>query len=208
LNAVTKQAVHALPTVSSLFEAVGKSKPKKFCLLDMKSAYWSLPIAKEDQPKTCFVVENFATYKFLKMPFGLTNAPSSFQSLMEKFLPLARGGQLDGRDGAACVGFIDDILIPGSTVAETSRRLKAVLDAIIKNGLKLAPKKCQLMQDELHFQGHHLSSEGISFQHEKICQIQNWPVPTSREELKFVLRLFAYDSGFVPNFAGLAAPLY
>jgi len=89
MNAVTKKEVHALPTVSSLFEAVGKSKPKKFCLLDMKSAYWNLPIAKEDQPKTCFVVENFGTYKFLKMPFGLTNAPSSFQSLVEKFLPVA-----------------------------------------------------------------------------------------------------------------------
>ena len=121
---------------------------------------------------------------------------------------MARGGQLDGRDGAACVAFIDDILIPGSTVAETSRRLKAVLDAIIKNGLKLAPKRCQLMQDELHSLGHHLSSEGISCQHEKICQIQNWPVPTSRKELKSVLDLFAYYSGFVPNFAGLAAPLY
>jgi len=94
LNSVVKKSVHPIPNVGAMFDVLGRTSLFRISLLDMKSAYWSVKVAEKDMPKTAFVVENFGTYKCLRMPFGLSNAPSSFQSLVEKLLPVARGGEI------------------------------------------------------------------------------------------------------------------
>ena len=44
-----------------------------FTVLDLKSAYWHIPIKVEDQPKTAFVVPN-AKYHWTVLAHGLMDA--------------------------------------------------------------------------------------------------------------------------------------
>ena len=89
LNQVTKKSAHPLPRTDETLD--GLSGHKYFTSLEIKSAYHQVGVHEADQAKTAFVVPGHVVHKFVKMPFGLTNAPATFQSLMERVLPIAKG---------------------------------------------------------------------------------------------------------------------
>ena len=60
-------------------------KARIFTKIDLASAFWQIPIAVEDQPKTTFHFEG-RSYQWVVMPFGLKNAPPTFQRLTDKVL--------------------------------------------------------------------------------------------------------------------------
>ncbi len=64
---------------------------------------------------TVFTVGPLGFYKFLCMPFGLTNAPSTFQQLMETAFNEVHLSWI--------LIYLDDIIIPSSTVHEQIARL-------------------------------------------------------------------------------------
>lgn len=74
-------------------------------------------------------------------------------------------------------------------------------------GLKLKPKKCQLLKDEVVFLGHVVSGEGISPNPALVKDVQDWQPPTTIRELQAFLGLCNYYRRFVPAFAELASPL-
>jgi len=111
LNQVTRKATHPLPRTDDTL--AGLSGPKFLTSLDIKSAYHQVGVHPDDQAKTAFVVPGHRVHKFVKMSFGLTNAPATFQSLMEKVLPIAKGGRLDGK-GSVCFAYLDDIIVPSN----------------------------------------------------------------------------------------------
>ena len=189
-----------------MFDILGRTSLFRITLLDMKSAHWSVKIAEKDIPKTAFVVENFGTYKSLRMPFGLTNAPSTFQSLVEKLLPVARGGEIGEMN--FCLAFLDYLLIPADSDEQALDRPQKLLQAIVQNGLKLNAKKCQILQTEVTYLGHTLNKEGISCLHSRICKMQNWPTPRSKRDVRALCGIFNYYSQFVNRYAEIAAPFF
>ena len=113
-----------------------------------------MPLAQAAQEMTAFTVGPLGFYEFLRMPFGLTNAPSMFQRLMEtafnevhlSWIPI----------------YLDDIIIPSSTVDEQIARLRLVFQKLQDTGLKLKPSKCQWLLRKVKYLGHIVSAEGIS----------------------------------------------
>lgn len=74
--------------------------------LEFKSAFWVIPMAKEDRPKTAFTTP-LGLYNFLSMPFGLKKAPA----MLQRFVDLLIG------DLAFCMIFLDGCLIFSKTFA-------------------------------------------------------------------------------------------
>ena len=94
-----------------------------------------------------------ALFKFVRIPFGLCNTPATFQRLMQRVLT--------GLEGKLCFVFIDDILVYSQTFEEHLERLQAVFTRLREAGLKLKPKKCALLQEEITFLVHAMSAAGI-----------------------------------------------
>ena len=76
LNEVTIKNKHPLPLIDDLLDQTKGSK--YFCVLDMSSAYWQVPLAETDRHKTAFSTTS-GHYEFNVMPFGLSNAPATQQ---------------------------------------------------------------------------------------------------------------------------------
>jgi len=79
-------------------------------------------------------------------PFGLSNATAAYQRLMETILV----GLLWG----ACLVFVDDVIVIGSTIQEHCTNLNAILQRFISHGVKLSPKKCNIAATKLKILGH------------------------------------------------------
>ena len=75
------------------------------------------------------------------------------------------------------------------------------------NDKLLKYKKCNLAKTKLDFLGHSVSIEGLNVLDSKVEAIREYPIPTTRRDLKRFLGLANYYHRFVPKIAEITAPL-
>lgn len=55
--------------------------------LDLKDAFWQIPIEESSRQKTAFTVPGRPLYQFKVMPFGLRNVAQMMSRLMDIVIP-------------------------------------------------------------------------------------------------------------------------
>lgn len=94
LNQVSVPCRYPLPYISRI---LGRIRGTKYLsTIDLKDAFWQVPLTPSSRPKTAFTVPGRGMYQFKVMPFGLQNAPGTQSRLMDAVL----GHDLDG---ATCI---------------------------------------------------------------------------------------------------------
>ena len=197
VNEVTRKDAYPIPRVDDTLDTLAGAK--WFSTLDLKSGYWQVEVNKDDREKTAFCTHE-GLFQFNVMPFGLCNAPATFQRLMDMVL---KGLLWD-----SCLVYIDDIIIFGKTFEHHLENLAKVFERIEQAGLKLQPQKCHLLQPQVQFLGHIVSTKGVSPDPQKTEKVKQWPTPKSTKEVQQFLGLASYYRRFVKNFASVAAPLH
>ncbi len=104
--------------------------------------------------------------------------------------------------------YLDDIIIPSSTVDEQIARLHLVFQKLRDMGLKLKPSKCQWFLRKVKYLGHIVSAKGISTDPDKIAAVAKWPVPTKAPDLRSFLGFTGYYRRFIKNDSHIAKPLH
>jgi hypothetical protein len=160
------------------------------------SGYHQIRLHESDVPKTAFRTPS-GLYEFLVMPFGLMNAPATFQSEMNRLL-----GHLN-----FVVVYLDDILIYSPTEQEHHVHVRRVLDILRRDKLIAKLKKCDFFKNELAFLGHIISADGVRPDPDKIRIVQEWPTPTSTNQLQQFLGLSNYLRQFIQGYSKLVASL-
>ena len=102
---------------------------------------------------------------------------------------------------ASCLVYIDDIIVVGNTFDQHLYNLQLVLERLKRAGLKVQPTKCQFLQQKV-------TSNGITPDSEKTLKVKQWPIPSSRVDVKKILGLANYYRRFVKDFATCARPLH
>ena len=75
LNAVTIKDAYPIPRIDESLSKLGDAK--FFTTLDLGSAFWQVPLRKQDREKTGFACE-LGLFQWKRMPFGLCNATATF----------------------------------------------------------------------------------------------------------------------------------
>ena len=89
-----------------------------------------------------------------------------------------------------------------------SQRLEEVLKRLQQAGLKLKPSKCELLQPEVRYLGHIVSSAGVATDPEKVTAVKDWQRPQGVKQLQAFLGTVGYYRQYVFEFATIVQPLH
>ena len=128
----------AYPLLKDIFSVLGSSRCEVLLVLDLKDAFHSLRLL-ENSKRYCGILPYFgsASYLYQRMPMGLNISPSIWQSYINVILDCLQSRKY-------CKAIMDDLLLFTPTKKSHIAKLEDLLKALLKNGLKISPKKCQL----------------------------------------------------------------
>ena len=137
----------AYPLVRDTFSVLGNSKSEVLSVLDLKDAFHSLRLL-EDSLRYCGILPYFrsALYIYQRMPMGLNISPSIWQLYINAILKCLQSRKY-------CEAITDDLLLFTPSKKAHMVKLEDLLKGLLKNGLKISPKKCQLFKTELQYMG-------------------------------------------------------
>ena len=140
----------AFPLLKDTFSVLGSSKCEVLSVLDLKDAFHSLRLS-ENSKKNYGILPYFgsAFYLYQRMPMGLNIFPSIWQSYINAILDCLQSKKY-------CEAIMDDLLLFTPSKNSHIAKLEDLLKALLKNGLKISPKKCQLFRTNLHYMGNEI----------------------------------------------------
>ena len=148
----------AYPLVRDTFSVLGNSKCEVLSVLDLKDAFHSLRLS-ENSRKYCGILPYFgsSSYLYQRMPMGLNISPSIWQSYINAILDCLQSKKY-------CEAIMDDLILFTPSKESHMNKLEDILSALLKNRLKISPKKCQLFKTSLQYMGNEIFIES-----KKVC---------------------------------------
>lgn len=127
LNSVTEGILSRLP------------KAEFISSLDLKDAFWQIPLDESSKGKTAFTVPGRPLYHFKVMPFGLCNAPQTMCRLMDRVVPASLRSEV--------LVYLDDLLVVSPTFERHMEVLLEVAKCLRRAGLTINVEKKQVLYD-------------------------------------------------------------
>ena len=165
INSKTVKWNYPVSRLEDLFERAKGCRV--FSVLDLKEAYYHMPLKLEDRYKTAFVVAD-QTFQWVRMPFGRHVASFSLAAAMSSVLEDCK---------EIWWIYYDDSIIFSCDIGSHLEHLKIVFEKFAEFGLLVNLGKCQFIQESVTFFGHILSGEGIRPEFGKVQEILRFSVP-------------------------------
>ncbi|XP_032094954.1 uncharacterized protein LOC116523969 [Thamnophis elegans] len=210
LRRVNSSTVTIYPTLPNPYVLLGLIPPKAkwFSVIDLKDAFFSIPIHKKSQHLFAFEWENPTTgrkqqYTWTRLPQGYKNSPTHFSAALATDLEI-----LDLPPPDVVLQYVDDLLVTGQTEEDCHANTASLLLLLQEKGYKASRAKAQLVQLNVRYLGYDIQQGQRTLGHERkeaICQL---PAPRNRKELRGFLGAAGFCRIWIPNFALLAKPLY
>lgn len=163
-----------------------------FSKLDIKDAYYVVPLAPDSRKKTAFTF-NGRQYEFTRMPMGLMTASQTFVRLVQKVIePLTN-----------TVGYFDDLLVASSSAEEHRKDLKDIFQRLQKAGLTLNTAKCSWAKPKISFLGFVISGNSVVPDPNKVTDILDFSRPKDLKALQRFLGMTSYYRDHIEKLSSL-----
>ena len=196
----------SIPLVRDAIQILGASGCEVVSVLDLRDAYHTLRLAKDSQ-KYCGITPYYGsdTYLYQRLGMGLSVSPAVWQNFIQRVLseiPNHRKHHL---------AIMDDCLIY-SKKNDHMEHLIDLFKALIRNGLKISPKKCQLFRKKLTYMGHTLLIEDgipkITPLKSRVDAILKLDPPKTPKNCKSFCGMVNYLSIFLKDLQTKLIPIY
>ena len=196
----------AYPLVKEMLSILGNSKCEVLSVLDLKDAFHSLRLS-ENSKKYCGILPYFgsASYLYQMMPTGLNVSLPIWQMYINTILNCLESRKY-------CEAIMDDLLLFMPSKQSHMKKLEDLLKALLNNGLKISPNKCQLFRKELQYMGN-----TIFIQEKRVCvrlqcsrleAIQMLRLPTTVKECRSFVGMVNILSIFCQDLQKLLKPIF
>ena len=198
VNLELKDDLMELPNINHILDKVGDRN--LYSTLDLSKSFHQVPYSEESRFITSFLYKN-KQYQFARMVMGLKNSSASFTRMV---MTLING--LGISDSLAY--FIDDLIIFTRDVRSHIQVLGLLFQRLQWGNLKLTPRKCHFLREEVEYVGITLTKDGVKMNDSRIQHIKDLKPPTNRAELQSVLGMLNYSKKFCRGYSDIARPLY
>lgn len=198
LNKLIVPETFPFPTIDEILQ---KTKGcEYFSSLDINSAFWSIPVRRDDQHKTGFITQD-GHFQWKCIPFGIKIASPVYQRILTRIIKKHNLSSF-------CLNYIDDILIFSKNFHDHINHLRALFAAIISEGFKLKFIKCSFACKEVRYLGHHLSKNSVRPLTDNVISINNFPIPETKKQVRSFLGKINFYNKYIPHSAIILEPLH
>ena len=194
------------PLVRDTFLVLGSSKCEVLSVLDLKDAFHSLRLS-EDSKRYCGILPYFgsSSYLYQRMPMGLNISPSIWQSYINAIPNCLQSKKY-------CEAIMDDVILFTPPKESHINKLGDLLKALLRNRLKISPKKCQLFKTSIQYMGNE-----IFIENKKVCvkplrsrleAIQKLQPPKTPKGCRSFVGVVNFLGMFCPELQKLLKPIY
>jgi hypothetical protein len=198
LNEVTKHDSYPLPRIDRILSLLRDAQ--YISSLDLRKAFWQIPLAEGSREKTAFAVQGRGLFQFKVVPFGLRNSAQTQQGLMAPFS--AHNLNLTSSSIR-----IDNLIITTSDFESHCALLREVLERLKKANLTVNIEKSKFFQTSLKYLGYVIDSNGIRTDSDKVAAMTSYPRPNTTTEIKRFVRLCSWYRRFIADFSTLIASI-
>ena len=181
LNAVTIKNAYPIFRIDESLFKLGDAK--FFTTLDLGSAFWQVPLRKQDREKTGF-------------------ATATFQQLMAQALT-----SVTKKYGNLIMCYVDDVVIATPTLEDHIKRLDEVFTCMKQAGLKCKPSKCEILRDSIKYLGRLVDKHGVRPDPEAVEAVLTWKAPKTDTQLMSFLGFANYYREFIKGYADKINPM-
>ena len=196
----------AYPLVRDTFSVLGNSKCEVLSVLDLKDAFHSLRLS-ENSKKYCGILPYFgsSSYLYQRMPMGRNISPSIWQSYINAILNCLKSKKY-------CKAIMDDFILFTPSKESHTSKLEDIFSALLKNGLKISPKKCQLFKTSLQYMRNEIFIENkrvcVKPLRSRLEAIQRLQPPKTPKGCRSFAVVVNFLSMFCPELQKLLKPIY
>ncbi|GAB0183158.1 hypothetical protein GRJ2_000781100 [Grus japonensis] len=211
LRAINKITEDLYPVVANPYTLLTVLTPELtwFTVLDLKDAFFCLPLHKSSQKIFAFEWENpkrgrKTQLTWTVLPQGFKNSPTIFGNQLAKDLESWEAPPEEGK----LLQYVDDILIATKTEDACMTWTVSLLNFLGLQGYRVSKKKAQVMQRKVIYLGYEISAGQRTLgqtRKETICQT---PRPQTVKELRTFLGMTGWCRLWIYNYGLLVKPLY
>ncbi len=194
VNALTKADSFPLPRMEDCVDRVGNAK--FVTKLDLLKGYWQVPLTDRASEISAFATPD-AFMQYRVMAFGLRNAGATFQRLMSIVLSNVPN----------CEAYLDDVVCYSDTWEGHLETLNDVFKCLRNANLTLNLSKCEFGCATVTYLGKEVGNGQVRPLNSKVQAILDFPVPTSKKELRRFLGMTGYYRCFCKKNSVVASPL-
>ena len=191
---MTIKDANPIPRIDESLSKLGDAK--FFTTLDLGSAFWQVPLRKQDREKTGFACE-LGLLQWKSTPFGLCNATKTFQRLMAQALK-----SVTKKYGNLIMCYVDDVVIATPTLEDHIERLDEVFTC-----MKWKPSKCEILSDSIKYLGGLVDKHGVRPDSEAVEAFLTWKAPKTDTQLMSFLGFAKYYREFIKGYADKIYPM-
>lgn len=196
VNEATKNDAYPMPNLHEVLHRLEQAK--YFSVIDLKEAYWQIPLSESSRNYTAFRTKN-GLYRFKVMPFGLKSAPFT----MSKLMNLVIGTELQPNVWV----YLDDIIIATKSLKQHLELIKKVANKLKAANLTISLSKSRFCRKSVRYLGYVVTEQGISIDMEKVKPILDYQTPKTVKDIRRLLGLANFYQKFINNYSDITAPI-
>ncbi|RMB93984.1 hypothetical protein DUI87_29571 [Hirundo rustica rustica] len=213
INEITKDIHPVVANPYTLLTSVSE-KFEWFTVIDLKDAFFCIPLALESRKYFAFEWENPDTERrrqltWSRLPQGFKNSPTIFGNQLARELEEWKTTQVTVPSMFYVVlQYVDDIFLAATERDICSQLTISLLNMLGQGGYRVSRDKAQLVRTEVVYLGCEISKGVRKLGTNRIAAICAIPVPRNHQELRSFLGMVGWCRLWILNFGLLARPLY
>ena len=185
--------------IQRIDEQINKiARGKVFSALDLKSAYYQIPLFEKNKPFTAFEA-NGKLYQYSPLPFGVKNGVPAFQKIMDDVI---ESHKLTGT-----FAYLDYITVVGKNQQEHDKNLQVFLDTAKALNLPFNDSKSIFSVNQISLLGYTIANGNIKPDAERFKPLIKLPAPRNKKEKQRIVGMLAYYAKWIPCFSEKIWPL-